>query len=72
MGLPERPSTPQGARVAELEDAIRETQTRALLMAEMRLTDFQRRTLANVLEPLSLAMSEQPPDTILGGLDATS
>lgn len=52
-------------RVDELEAAIRETQTRALLMAEMRLTDFQRGTLANVLEPLSCVMADKPWDGLI-------
>jgi LmbE family N-acetylglucosaminyl deacetylase len=47
-------------RIAELEEAIREAQTRALLMSGMRLTDLQRITLANVIEPLSAIMSGQP------------
>lgn len=57
-------------RVAELEEAIRETQTRALNMAGMRLSAFQRQTLANVIEPLSAVMSDQLDHWIGGGLDA--
>jgi hypothetical protein len=52
-------------RVEELETAIRETQVRALVMGEMRLTDFQRTTLANVIEPLSCVMAEKPFDGLI-------
>ncbi len=61
--------TPDGAgsadRIAALEAAIRETQTRALNMSEMRLSAFQRQTLANVVEPLSCVMVGKPFDGMI-------
>jgi hypothetical protein len=48
-------------------EAMRETQTRALGMSEMRLSAFQRQTLANVIEPLSCLMAGKSWDGLIDG-----
>lgn len=53
--------------VTESEAAMRETQTRAMNMSEMRLSAFQRQTLANVVEPLSCVLAGKPHDGLIDG-----
>lgn len=52
-------------RGPEFEQAMRETQTRAMGMSEMRLTDLQRTALANVIEPLSCVLAGKPYDGLI-------